>query len=108
MIDTGAQISIMPLSIAQECNVDYLIDSRFSSMCVGVGAQVTKGRIHALKVQIDDFFWTSPFTVIEGQIDHCILGIDWMTKNKAIVDVGNSRLIIGDKAIPFVKRRKNK
>lgn len=105
MIDTGAQISVMPLSIAKECNVDYLVDPRFASMCVGVGAQVTKGRIHSLKVQIDDLFWATPFTVIEGQLDHCILGIDWMTKNKAVVDVGNKCLIIGNKKIPFVKRQ---
>ncbi|KAH0791424.1 aspartic peptidase [Histomonas meleagridis] len=102
LIDTGAQVSILPLTIAQQCHVDYLIDRRFQSVCIGVGAQTTIGRIHSLQVQVDDWVWTNPFTVMEGPLDHCILGVDWMTKNQAVIDLKNHCLVMGEKRIPFL------
>ena len=94
MLDTGAQISILPLSIAQQCHVDYLIDRRYRTVTVGVGAQTTVGRIHALAVQVGGVVWSNPFQVLDGTLNHCILGVDWLTKNRAIISLGNRTLNI--------------
>ena len=103
MIDTGAQISILPLAIAQKCHVDYLIDKRYRSVTLGVGAQTTHGRIHALSVMVGGTVWTNPFSVLDNNMTYCILGVDWLTKNRAIVSLEKMCLIINGISVPFVQ-----
>lgn len=102
MIDTGAQISILPIDIAKQCQVDYLIDRRYRSTTIGVGAQQSIGRIHALQVQVQGTVWANPFTVLDGTLQHCILGVDWLTKNRAVVNLAGRCLIIDNVNVPFV------
>ena len=64
LVDTGAQSSIIPYDIAKTCHVDYLIDQRFQTLTMGVGAQVSKGRIHALNVKVGNHVWTNSFMVV--------------------------------------------
>lgn len=103
MIDTGAQMSILPMDLAKECQVDYLIDRRYQTTTVGVGVQKSVGRIHALQVEVSGTVWANPFTVLEGPLQYCILGVDWLTKNRALVNLVERCLIIGDVIVPFVE-----
>lgn len=102
MIDTGAQISILPLEIAKECEVDYLIDTRWQTTTIGVGVQKSVGRIHALQVQVEGTVWANPFVVLEGTLNHCILGVDWLTKNRGVIRLAEQTLTIGDVVTHFV------
>lgn len=105
MLDTGAQMSILPLTIAQQCQVDYLVDQRWASLAVGVGVQKTYGRIHSLPVNIQGRVWANPFTVMtEGPLDHCILGVDWLTKNRATINLEQRCLVIDDIVVPFIEK----
>ena len=104
LIDTGAQSSIIPYDIAKACHVDYLIDQRFQTLTMGVGAQVSKGRIHALNVKVGNHVWTNSFMVLTGTINHMILGIDWMTKNRAVLDLAQRCIILQGEKIPFIER----
>lgn len=107
MIDTGAQISILPLAIAKQCNVDYLIDRRWKTVTMGVGAQTTVGRIHALAVKVGETVWSNPFSVLEGTLNHCILGVDWLTKNRATVSLESMTLSISGTVVPFEEMPKD-
>ena len=104
LVDTGAQSSIIPYEIAQKCHVDYLIDKRYQTITQGVGVQVSKGRIHALNVKVGKHIWTNAFMVLTGSIDHLILGIDWMMKNRAIIDLTERCIILQGEKIPFVEK----
>ena len=104
MIDTGAQVSILPFSIAKDCEVDYLIDRRWQTVTVGVGVQRSVGRIHALQVQVQGRVWANPFVVLDkGPLDHCILGVDWLTKNQAVIRLAERTLTVGDVVAPFLQ-----
>ena len=104
MIDTGAQVSILPFSIAKDCEVDYLIDRRWQTVTVGVGVQRSVGRIHALQVQVQNRVWANPFVVLDkGPLDHCILGVDWLTKNQAVIRLADRTLTVGDVVTPFLQ-----
>lgn len=105
LVDTGAQMSIIPLDVAKNCSVEYLIDTRYRIITQGVGTQKSMGRIHALNVKIGNEVWTNSFTVLTGSIDHVILGIDWMTKNRAIIDLSQRCIILNGKKIPFIERQ---
>lgn len=106
LIDTGAQISILPHAIAKKCNVEYLIDTRFKSITIGVGRQQSQGVIHALNVKVGGEVWSNKFTVLDDTLDHVILGIDWMKKNRAIIDLANNVLILHDQKIQLFDRDK--
>lgn len=101
MLDTGAQISILPLAIAVQCHVDYLIDTRYKTITMGVGAQQSIGRIHALSVVIGDTAWSNPFTVLDNTMTHCILGVDWLTKNRATISLEKRTLTISGTTVPL-------
>jgi DNA damage-inducible protein 1 len=102
LIDTGAQTSILPKAVAVNCEVAYLIDRRWRAVAVGVGSQRSEGRIHALQVQVGKKVWANPFIVLDGPITTCLLGLDWLKKNRAVVDLGRNCLVIGDITAPFL------
>lgn len=102
MLDTGAQISIIPFEMTKRCNVDYLIDSRFKSTAVGVGVQKIIGRIHALVVVVMGIAFENNFSILDGPLNNIILGVDWLTKNRAIIDLQQGCLILKNQKIPFV------
>ena len=102
MLDTGAQISIIPIELARTCHVDYLIDERFNSTAVGVGVQKIIGKIHALTVVTGDIAFTNSFSILAGPLNNIILGVDWLTKNRALIDLQKRCLTLNGIDIPFV------
>ncbi len=51
-VDSGAQTTIMSLSCARNCNLEHLIDKRWSGMAYGVGTQKIIGRIHQAQLKL--------------------------------------------------------
>ena len=50
--DSGAQHTIMSLSLARQCQLESLIDTRMAGVAVGVGTGVILGRIHMVQMEI--------------------------------------------------------
>jgi predicted aspartyl protease len=101
MLDTGAQSSVLPVSAAKTCEVDYLIDRRLRTVTVGVGTQRSVGRIHALQLDIGGRSWVNPFIVLDGPLTIPVLGVDWLTKNRATIDLASRTLVLGDVVVSF-------
>ena len=102
MIDTGAQMSILTSRAAEKCSVSYLIDSRCAAELRGVGSQRSLGRIHALWLNVGGAFVSNPFVVVKNFSCDCLIGIDWITRNQAIIDLKKKCLIVGGKEVPFI------
>jgi DNA damage-inducible protein 1 len=101
MLDTGAQISILPFSMATRLGVAHLIDERWNGLTMGVGTQRPRGRIHALQVNVGGLVIANPFSVLEGPLDTCILGVDWLMKNRAVINLASRTLRIGRVEVPL-------
>jgi len=78
LIDTGAQVSVLPLDVAKALMVDNIIDESYNGSLKGVGNDMIMGKIHYLEVEL-------PFGVIPCSFVICknpdmvpILGIDMM------------------------------
>jgi hypothetical protein len=106
IVDTGAQISLLPISFAQKCQVHYLIDERCQTTTIGIGVQKSIGRIHSLPLNIGGCVFTNPFVVVDGPLQAPLLGVDWLLKNRAVIDLstGTGFLVLqgGAVKVPFV------
>jgi DNA damage-inducible protein 1 len=87
IVDTGAQTSLLPAACAQRCDVAYLIDRRCQALAIGIGTQRSIGRIHSLQLTVGGVAFTNPFAVVDGPLRMPLLGIDWLRKNRAVVDL---------------------
>jgi DNA damage-inducible protein 1 len=105
IVDTGAQISLLPMSAVQQCDVHYLVDRRCQTTTVGIGVQRSIGRIHSLQLNIGGCVFTNPFVVVEGPLQTPLLGVDWLMKNRALIDLtsGTGYLVLqgGSVRVPF-------
>jgi hypothetical protein len=124
LIDSGAQISVMPLSLAKKIGIDNLIDYDIRTEILGIGNENitdTIGRISlidiyfpisnnkiGLKTDNIDKDWSNliqisgSFTVIDNGGDgDIIFGIDLLTNNNVIIDFGNRYMIIDGLTIDF-------
>jgi predicted aspartyl protease len=106
IVDTGAQMSLLPMSCVQQCNVHYLIDRRCRMTVEGVGTQQSIGKIHALAVNVAGCVFTNPFVVIDEPLQTPLLGVDWLMKNRAIIDLSSGNGCLGLQGgavrVPFV------
>ncbi|CAH8518790.1 unnamed protein product [Dicrocoelium dendriticum] len=55
-VDSGAQSTIMSEKCAKRCNLERLIDKRWSGMAYGVGTQTIIGRVHNGDLEIEGIF----------------------------------------------------
>ena len=100
-IDTGAQISVLPLKIANELGVEEIIDYQYDGIVKGIGEQKIIGKIHFIEIEINDFSLGCSFTVIKDQQD-IILGLDMLYSHKVIINLEERNIILGGKKIGFL------
>lgn len=93
LIDTGAQVSVLPLDIAKGLNLDNLIDESYNGELKGVGNDVIMGKIHYLEVELP--FGTIPcsFTICKNPNMVPILGIDMMQHMGIVLDFVKRKII---------------
>jgi len=98
-IDSGAQMSIMSATMAAKCSLDKILDERFAGTAVGVGTQKILGKVHYCQLEIDNKFFHNSFSILEGQKMEVILGLDFLKRHRASVDLGRNALVLPDAGI---------
>lgn len=99
-VDTGAQVSIMPLELSFNLGLEEILDYKTQGIVMGVGKQEIVGKIHYVELQLSDFFVGCSFTVIAEQKD-IILGLDMLTAHNMKIDLEKKCLILSNKKINF-------
>ena len=99
-IDTGAQVSVMPLKIAQELGLEEILDYQCQGIVKGVGEQQIIGKIHFVELEISDFFMGCSFTVIAEQKD-IILGLDMLYSHSIVINLKERFIDLSGKKINF-------
>ena len=78
LLDTGAEMSVIPANIIQACGLENILDTNFSGVMKGVGEAKTLGRIHYVEVVLECGVYPCSFSVCSNNDLPAILGIDMM------------------------------
>lgn len=101
-VDSGAQTTIMSLKCAQRCEIERLIDTRFTGIAKGVGMAKVTGRIHMAQMKCKDVFITASFTILEDQPMDVLLGLDLLRRHQCKIDLELNCLHVGDEKLEFL------
>eukprot|EP01134_Creolimax_fragrantissima_P004829 CFRG4829T1 len=94
-VDSGAQMTIMNEECAKRCEINQLIDTRFSGTAKGVGTSKIVGRVHAVDVQLGGGFMACTISVLEGQSIEMLLGLDMLKRHQCSIDLKKNVLHVG-------------
>jgi len=95
LVDTGAQSSVISLSLTRRLNLTDRLDSRHQGVAAGVGRARILGKLHNVSVKMDHVEFAMDFMCLDINEDMLILGLDQMRKFKCIVDLEREVLIFG-------------
>ena len=95
MVDTGAQSTIISARTAVACGIMRLVDTRYAGMAKGVGTGVILGRVHMTPLVLGGQHFYASFSVMEKADMDFLLGLDFLRRFGAVVDVGKGVLRLG-------------
>lgn len=78
LLDTGAEMSIIPVNIIQACGLENILDTHYSGIMKGVGEDKMLGKLHYVEVILECGLYPCSFSVCENNNLPPILGIDMM------------------------------
>ena len=105
LIDTGAQTTIISKSFAERAGILKLVDSSFKTMTVGVGSQMSLGKIWQLQMQISGCFFMISATVLADFPYDVLMGIDMMKRHHCVIKLGECKICFGSAGVEadFIK-----
>lgn len=99
LVDTGAQSTIMSQELVKKCDLENLVDTRYSGIATGVGTGRIIGTIHAAPIKLNGQFLMVKITVLENPTIGFIFGLDNMRAHRCNVDLGKNALVFPDAKI---------
>ena len=101
-IDTGSDITIIRSDLVEKGNIDCNPGIEWMSTVTGEKAPIHGRRrltleIGSLQIQHD--------MVVAGIKDECILGTDFLTPNRCVVDLENRVLILNNEQVPLLRTK---
>ncbi len=105
LVDTGAEMSLLPLNVVEACGLTNLLDKNYQGMLSGVGHDKIEGRLHYVEVVLDCGIYPCGFTVCANNNLPAILGIDMMYNLGITIDFKSSKIIFNDScSLDFIKK----
>ena len=101
LVDTGAQVSLLPLNIVSACNLEGILDQKYSGQLTGVGKDRVRGKLHYVEIELPCGIIPCSFTVCENSNIEPILGIDMMQQMGLTLDFKTRSIKINDHLIPM-------
>lgn len=95
MVDTGAESSVISMSLARELGLANNIDRREQGVAAGVGRAKIVGKIHNAIVTLGQVEFRMEFIVLDISDKLLLLGLDQMRKYKCIVNLEKDCLVFG-------------
>jgi phosphoribosylformylglycinamidine (FGAM) synthase PurS component len=108
IIDTGASMSIMSNTMSKILKVDHMLDNRFKGKVVGVGDSNILGCLIGGDIKLGDdedcIHVPVNIRVIDDGFDKymVILGLDFLTSHKCIIDFVNRSISINGQSMKFL------
>jgi hypothetical protein len=94
LLDTGAEMSIIPYNFIRACNMEDIIDTKYKGRILGVGEASIVGRIHYVEVLLDNVgILPCAFTVSSNNDLPAIIGIDMMHHLGIVINFMNKTLL---------------
>lgn len=96
LVDTGAQCSIMYENQMTAAGIEHLLDRENRTMIIGVvgAGEQSLGYLAGMSVEVGGVFTTANFTVMKGSQVSGIIGMDWMSVNRVVLNHGTRCLTI--------------
>ncbi len=108
LLDTGAEMSLIPYDIAHACGLDSLINSKYAGIIKGAGETKMLGRIFYVEVVFDCGIYPCSFSVCHNNNLPPILGIDMMHNLGLVLDFKKKKIHFDDNcSINFISRKHN-
>lgn len=103
LVDTGAQISLLPFNVVECLNLKDLIDEKYKGTLKGVGNDKIIGKIHYVEVFLEGGCCPLSFTVCKNNSIEPILGIDMMKQLGLKIDFSKRKFIFNNKEFDFIE-----
>ena len=101
-VDTGAQVSVMSLSLAKQLGIAFLIDHFCEGKLVGVGTKNMIGKIHYVDIEFGNFSLPCGFTIIDSDDLKVIMGLNSMLSIGCTIDLQNKKMLFKNYEIKFL------
>ena len=101
LVDTGAQVSLLPLNFVTACGLQDLIDNKYHGELKGVGTDKIVGKLHYVEITFPIGVFPGSFTVCKNNSIEAILGIDMMQALGITIDFKKRSLLFGVHSLPF-------
>lgn len=92
LLDTGAEMSVLPLNIVEASGLTNIMDTEYKGIMKGVGEAEIPGKIHYIELVLDCGVYPCAFTVCSNNNVPPILGIDMMHNLGISLDFRNKKI----------------
>jgi predicted aspartyl protease len=105
LMDTGAEMSLLPLNLVEACCLTKILDRKYQGQLSGVGHDKIEGKLHYVEVVLDCGVYPCAFTVCANNNLPPILGIDMMYNLGINIDFKKSKIVFNDTcSVDFIKK----
>ena len=106
LLDTGAEMSVLPINIVEACGLMPILNKEYSGVMKGVGSDKILGKIHYVEVVLDCGVYPCAFTVCSNNDVPPILGIDMMYNLGIMIDFKTKKIHFSPHcAVDFISKK---
>jgi DNA damage-inducible protein 1 len=102
LIDTGAQSTLISDKLIKEKNLEYFIDKDAKIKMNGFTSNTICKKIHFMKIKIFEDEYMVNFYVFEKCINKIVLGMNFLIRYNAGIDIKNHKIKLNDKEYPLI------